>query len=1113
MYRSAVKSLSLSVALLLVVCGAWSQGTERADLVGVVLDSSGAAVPGAKLRLTNVATNVAADTVSQQDGGYSFRFLLPGKYTLKCEKDGFSTVSITGIAIQVSIGQNVTVTLKPSPVAETVTVSAQSHTIETTDATVKYSVGNDTIRSLPIFTSTQGRTLLDQLPYLVPGVVSSSPLGGGIRGENIVINGARPSSTAFYFEGGDNNDHEMNRAASPMPNPDAIQEFTVVTNNYRADVGRSSGGVIQAVAKSGSNTFHGNARYFLLNEAFNARGFFDPRRPRSRLNTPGAQLGGPLWIPKVYNGRERTFFFFDWEGNTSKRDVLYNRDLISQAERGGNFSAAVTRPRDPRTGQPFPGGLIPADRISPIAKTYLDRWIPAPNSGERFYRALIPSSDSGRQYTAKLDHKLSERDSIGGTYFFTIFEQDSGSTTNVPVPSKQNSNSENHNFTLRETHTFSPRTINQFNGTLTRYVNSLVFKTPGADGIAPSELGFTGVRPQTGIVLGPPTIVISGTGVQFSTGGGSASYRTAWQIRDDFSHTRGKHALKFGFETRGFIFNKYLPNNNGSFGFSTANSFGTGNAIADFLLGLPNSFSQSTGNIMYPRQKAYYFYGMDDWRVAPGLTINIGLRYELVPPLVDQRDQLSAYRPGVRSQRLPQAPLGVLFVGDPDPILGKVPRGAYPADANNFAPRFGLAWTPSVKGGWLRTLLGEGRTSIRAGWGVFFDQTYGFGFTQYSFTQPFSVSQSLAASQIYGAGGTFANPYGTLPNLWPLDLTERTFTGTPNQQPMDPTFRTAYTYQYNLTIQRQFGLGLLAEVAYVGSNSFKLNREQELNYALLGPGATTGNIQSRRINPALAQVYSQESTGRAYYNSLQTRLSRRLRQFSFDASYVLSRSIDNGSNPQNSQLAGTNPLRWARSSNDRSHNFVFSGTYETAIGGAGFRRRVMGGWGVGSSVQLRSGLPMDINQTGDTTLQARFIGGQGNPDVVGPYRKFDPRQYQSFVIAGVARPGNYFFDPTAFAPVVLPTDASIAYLSARPGNLGRNVFNGPGQNLVNMSVWKRTQVRERHELEIRADINSLFNHANFSFPGRTAGSATFGTISSFQTGSGRNVQLSARYTF
>jgi hypothetical protein len=1101
----AIASFVLSLGLLSTEARA--QETS-ANISGTVVDANGAVVPGAKIKVINDSLGLQREASSNQDGYYVVPLLPAGRYTLVAEMPGFATVSVTGIVLQVSINSSVDITFQPKTVVESVNVAADGNQINTTDATVKYSVSNEQVRGLPVMTGLVGRTVLSVLPFLVPGVTPTDTFGsigtGNRRGESMSINGNRTLSISYNFEGGDNNDSELNLASSPFPNPDALQELTVVTNNYQADLGRSSGGVINAVTKTGTNSFHGNARYYRIHESLNARSFFDRVRRLNRVDTFGGQIGGPIV-------RNRTNFFIDYEGTRSNRVSESRFTVLTNQERAGDFSnlPVAFQPLDPTTGQPFPGGKIPDARINPISRTYINKYIPVPNDGNS--NLVMPAGLNlvNDQLTLRIDHRIGKKDTVSGTYFYTASEI-TGNGQNLPIGSSFRSPSTNQNYILRETHLFSTRSVNQLTFTVTRYVqtdqNSL-----GKDAdILPREIGFTGVRPQTERFAGIPEIEIDNGTAIGNVGTPGIRAKTTWQIKDDLSHSRGDQTIKLGGEVRSFIFNNTVGNNNGGFGFYGFNSVGTGSGVADFLLGLPFYYFQTTGFTAYPRQRSYSFYAQDDLRVRPNLTINLGLRYELTPPLRDELDQVSVFRPGQRSERVPNAPVGVLFAGDIDPILGTVPRAGYPTDKNNLAPRVGIAYSPRPRSGWFRSLFGEAKSSIRAGWGVFYDQTYGFNLSRFQFIEPFSVFQFLL-DEIGPAGGTFANPFGSLPNPWPLDLGERVFTATPALNPYDPSFRTAYTYQYNLSFQRELPGSLLMELAYVGSNTFKAERERELNLATVGPGATIDNVQSRRIYPQFSTIPNHESSGRARYDSFQVRLTRRFRRgLAFDGSYVLSKGLDNGSSPLGTGstfVVGAAPSRaypfeWARSAFDRRHNFVVSYTYDFPVTKrGGLVGGVLNGWQIGGITQFRSGSPMEITQFADSTLTARTA--QGNPDLIGPYRRLDPRQRQTIIVNGVPQTGNFFFDPSAFR-VVNPSQA-------RAGTLARNVFDGPGVNQWAASIIKSTSISEAHRIEIRADINNLFNHAQFFTPETFVDFSDFGRVSS--AAPGRTVQLSVRYSF
>jgi hypothetical protein len=593
-----------------------------------------------------------------------------------------------------------------------------------------------------------------------------------------------------------------------------------------------------------------------------------------------------------------------------------------------------------------------------------------------------------------------------------------------------------------------------------------------------------------------------------ATGGGSTSAKTVWQIKDDLSHTRAGHQFKIGAEARGYLQNTSIGNNNGRLIFS-GTTFGTLNAIGDFLIGKPTTYFQTSGNTRYPRQRGYYFYGMDDWRARHNLTVSAGLRYELAPNAHDELDQVMVFRPGEQSTRFPNAPRGILFVGDRDPILGEVPRSGYPTDKNNLSPRLGIAYSPGPDSWLPRAIFEPGKTAIRAGLGVFYSATHGYNLSQQASTQPFSISQTIIASQIHAADGTFANPFGSLANPFPIDVSRPIFTQTPVLQPIDPDFRTAYVYHYNLTFQREMPWRMLIEMAYVGNSGFKLDRERELNVAVVRPGANIGNVQSRRLYPHLGRIPSQESSGRARYDSFQLRLARRHSAgLGFDLSYVLGKSLDDVADPFSGTISY--PLRWARSSFDRRHSFVASYTYSFPnTNHRGVRGVSLDGWEVGGITQFYSGSPLDITQLDDSTLTGRVGNGQGSPDFSGRFIRFDPRQHRTIVVNGVSQSGNFFFDPTQFREVNV-TD----HHQARPGTLGRNLLDGPGIDLWSLSIIKKFRLTEAHRITIRSDIRNLFNRANFLVQPT---SLLVGRGSSLgralATGPGRIIQLSLRYGF
>ncbi len=1107
-----------------------ADNTTMASVTGTVVDVKGGAVGHAKITAINDARGLQRETVTNDEGYFEILFLPTGVYTLTAEMPGFATIRVTQLEAQSGVNRRLMIVLQPRGRAETIIVKASSVTVEASDASLKYSITREQAETHPVFIGPNGRTVLNTLPLIVPGV--SPSLAPGERGEGLSINGSRPLANVFFLNGGDNNDAETSIAASPFPNPDALQEVTITTNNHKADQGGGTGGIINVITKSGGNDLHGSLRYIFNHEALNARNFFAANKYYNRSKNYGGQIEGPFYIPKLYDGRERTHFFFDTEGYRFAGDYTTRIDVLPVKERSGDFSdypadpndsSFARQPIDPLTGQPFPGDIIPANRIDPLAKLYLDRFIPLPTFGDTQAERPTRQVYYFTQSTLRADHRINESDTLSATYFinkvanrYAVYDSPDGTRRETRA---------DHNFVLSHTRIFSARTANQITATLIRSIYLDLVDRPGFTGIDPSQVGFIRIRPQTEKYLSLPVLNIASvrpgkTGDAFeqryihtsvgvldqSRGEG---YKTTFSIKNDLTQVRGSHHFGFGGGVRVFLFNRYVPNNNGEFSFQDSNLQGTGNGIADFLLGLPIAYQQTTGSIQYQRQKSYFAYAMDDWKARPNLTVNLGLRYELAPPTTDKMNQVVVFRPGQHSQRIPQAPEGALFAGDPDPVFGTVPRGGYGTDFNNLAPRIGIAFSPEGKRGWQRSIFGNGKTNVRAGFGVFYASTYGQHFSQFSNLEPFLTAVYFSDTPFFigHTVGTFANPFGSNPNPFPADPENRPFGSFRNLHTFDPTFRTAYTYHYNLTIQRELPGIFMFELAYVGNNSFHTDRERELNSSIPDP-SFPGAL--RNLYPELGSITSQESSGRARYDSVQLRVSRRLKGgLFFDGFYVYSKALDNSSgpfstfHPSSNPLAytssydrpnSTDPLSWARSSFDRRHSFVMSYVYDLGFGKRdGVVGKIANGWRIGGFTQLRSGLPMDINQ-------AITKNANGRPDLVGQYKRPDPKQEQTIIVNGSPITGHFFFDPRAFRVV---RDGS--------GTLGRNIFDGPGLNFTSISVEKRTKVFGVHEIEIRADIFNLFNQVNFAQPNQSAEFEDFGQV--FSTLSARQIQLSLRYRF
>ena len=1122
-HRRVASFLSLA-AVIVVTSLPVGAGQEPVGTVsGTVVDSAGAAVGNAKITLINDMQGLLRETVTTEDGAFRFPFVLPGTYTVLADMPGFTKVRVVNLVVGASVNSRLDIALKPRGATEIVTVEASEVRVDVTDSSVRYSMTRREVERKPVVGSFSGRTVIDSYSLYLPGLYPG--LTGGSHGEGIIVNGARSLSNVFMIDGGDNNDYQQNRSALPLPNPDAVQEVSIVTSNYKADLGGGAGGIFNVLMKAGTDSFHGNLRYLPIDTGLNARDFFSDYQSGYRLNKFGAQVGGPLTLPGLYDGKGRTHFFFDYEGIGISSESAYPETTIPEEFRRGDFSSlpaydpdrqwSLQQPLDPLTGKPFPGGIIPPERFDPIARTYLERYIPLPELENQYFEKFTRDHVAQRQFISRVDHRLNDSDLLSVTYFSDRYGSRWASSR--PIPETGRISDYGNSVVARHTHTVSATKTNQLSGSITVLSRGDQRFYEGFTGVHPEELGFTGIRPQTERYLSPPELTISSGSSYFfdlSKYQPPGIRRVNAEVKDDLIVEKGTHSLKAGGSFRIFLMNVRVPNDNGDFFFSDSNYAGTRNGIADFLIGRPYSYSQSTGSSQYQRQPAFAGYVMDDWRLHPDLTLNLGLRYELTPPVVDLLNQFSVFRPGQRSVRFPNAPAGQLFVGDPDPVFGEVPRGGYGTDWNNLAPRIGIAYSPHPDSGFGRLLLGDGRSVIRASVGLFYNPTSGTTVSGLPYNWPFSGSVALHEAQHRDADSlaSFANPWGGRPNPFPI---------TPGDDPpsfasmhtFDPAFRTPCTYHYSLTVQRQLGWSLLLDVGYIGKSSFKLEREQVTNATPSSP-----------LWYLVGEILSQESTGRARYDSFYARVARKIGQLTFDASYSFGKSLDDSTGPASSDSSTTGPLGggdyfrsgadpyvWARSSFDRRHNFAAVFTYSLPhVARSGFFGLLANGWEVGGLTQLRSGTPLDI-----WTYALRSGRGLGiRPDLIGPFRRLDPRNVTTFVVNGATVTGHFFFDPTAFA---VPAGG---LESGENGNLGRNVFDGPGINLTSLSVAKRNRIFKSHELELRADITNLFNHANFTAPqtvmpsngvGISTYSEGFGIVTS--TLGGRAIQLSMKYRF
>jgi outer membrane receptor protein involved in Fe transport len=1067
---------ALGLALVLALpCLARAQAT--GTISGTITDPTGAVVPGATVEAKNQATGQLRAATTGPEGFYTIPLLPPGKYEVKASLTGFSTVIQSGVGVTVAETSRVNLAMKTGAATESITITEAAPLVETANGTLGIVIEEKKIVDLPL----NGRNFA-QLGTLIPGVVAPPAGLGGLNGDatpggfgngtgSFNVNGMRNQSNNFLLDGASNND-TFNTGFVLRPPPDAIQEFKILTHSYNAEYGRNAGSVVNVVTKSGSNEWHGGAWEFNRSDALQARNFFAPStqpKPKLKQNQFGASLGGPLATNKLF-----AFGYYEGYRNISGTTTTLN--VLTPEQRRGDFSASATPIRDPRTGQPFPGNIIPTARLDSVALKLLADFVPVPNVAGGRYTASPNVEDNRNQAGIRLDYRISDTHTMLGRYLWSHANRVTPRTVQA---ADQLAKATLQDVMLSDTYTLSPRAFNVARFSLNRiYANPAV-----TSGLKNTDYGIN--LPNTNpLAVGLPSIAVQG----FFTGGTSLGdlqqpfverVNQVYQLTDELTLLSGRHSFKFGLDLRRERMKiAFINRPNGDLTFSGGI---TGNAAADFLLGLPAQARATTTQAIQDGQGSLYsFFAQDEFRLGPRLTLNLGLRYELPIPFVDENDAITAFHTGVRSTKFPAAPAGLVYPGDPG-----VPRGVVETDKNNVAPRVALIWDPS----------GRGRTSVRAAWGIFYDSLAGQGdfFQSGVLSPPFTPLVELNTPTPI----TTANPLGAVaggPTLFPPALTIIGW-GT--------DFESPYAYHYNLTVQQQVGESLGVEVGYVGSRGKHQPIFMEVNPGVLVPGQTT---RGARIMPAFSLVRPTFSVAESWYDALQA--SARLRPWhglSGLASYTWSHAIDHVSGlniggelrPILPVVQGDEASIQAALERERGdalfdvrHRFVLSLGAEMPRleGKPAVLRAVVGGWQVNGIFQWQTGFPLTVTE--GANLDIRFMSSR--PDVV-----CDPND-------GPRTPAQWF-NTSCFVR------RTLAETGVRPGDEGRNVVRGPGLSRTDLSLFKNIKIRGNHALQLRVEAFNVFNHPRFAQPQSTIGTPTFGAI--LAADDGRIVQLGVKYSF
>lgn len=1046
--------------MILLTSPLWGQGLQNA-ITGEVRDASGAIVANATVTVTNIATNVSTSVRTDEAGRYTVPGLVVGEYVVKAEAPGMQATVHRGVVVQANRTVRVDAVLTVGQVSESVEVRASASDIimRTEDAATGLVVSQQQVENLPL----KGRDFVS-LAQIAPGANEAQPGNqnglGRTQALNLSVNGQRMFDNNYRLDGVSMIAAFVN-GSTFVPSLEAMQEISIQTGQYSAALGTFSGAQVDMVVKSGTNQLHGSLYDFVRNDKFNARQFFDQVKPPPfRFNQFGATFGGPLVIPKLYNGRNKTFFFFAYEGDRTRQQSTGQGTAASAAMRSGDFSELLPKTviRDPFTKQPFTGNIIPANRIAPQAQKLM-AFIPLPNRPGQSLNYINTGSavNDENQYFGRLDEKLSDRDSL----FFRVALRDAN-FRNVTINPNFGSLGypTNQDFVLTETRIISTRIVNEAR---LSYVRESVPTQTGREGsnIDPlRDFGISGLNFTDPLVRGIPSAGISG---YLGTGENFANPRLLFSnpgFQDGLSIQLNKHAIRLGGDFNRWRQDSYGVNatNQGQFSFTGLLS---GNAFADFLLGLPNSTTKTDylGEISL-HQKHGAAYVQDDWHVRSDLTLNLGLRYEYAGSYTDLLGNARNFDWKTLS----------LF---PDP--GKTAPLNNPH--NDFAPRIGFAYNFKNTG-----------TVVRGGYGIFF-------------TQPTTANVTLLYRN---PPRNLSNTYNTnlnSPNLTLADgfLSTQLATGAPAPAslvtiPLD--YGPGYAQTWTFNIQQKLHGNWVAEVGYTGSHTLHLDSAHTENTPPPGPGA----VQARRPLQQWGDIRVFGTDGVAYYQGLETRIQNAgWHGLNLLGSYTYSKCIDTKSSAATSAV-GVDDAE-PQNQNDRirgergrciidfTHQFKIHSVYDLPFGRnmQSFAGALIRNWQVSAALILHSGPPFTIIETGNPANTSR--------GTIRPNRVADGN------LPSDQRTVQQWFDTSAFVMTPLYTF----------GSSGRGIIEGPGTKLLDVSLVRRFIVRERHSFEIRADAFNTTNTPQFGIPGRTLGNADFGRISS--TYPARNLQFALRYAF
>lgn len=1132
-------------------------GAVTGRIQGTVTDPSGAVIPGVKVTVTNVATGVSRTVTSKADGSFAALSLpAPAVYVVTAEKSGFKKFSAQQISLSLNQVYVLDIKMEVGAITQEVTVKATPAQVQKVSIELGATITGSQATNLPL----NGRNWV-QLQQTLPGVVAAADERG-----NYATNGSQPAQNSYMINGIDSNDLPLNTPLV-IPSPDAIAEVRMITNTINPEYGRNSGAIMNAVTKSGTNQFHGDAFEFYRDTSLNARNFFLPKPDVFHQNQFGGTIGGPI-------KKDKAFFFFSYQGIRNRvPQTGGTATVFTTAERNGAFPFIVD-PKNPQLGAVspfamkgsdgteypagtpyttlFPQGVIPPSDFNPLAVSLMNKFVPLPTSGSEYnFNPITTGIDD--QYFTRIDENITSKDLLWGSWLWERHPTDDTLPfTGANLPGFPDTN-ERHiqNYALTWNHTFNGTTLNEADIGYTRF--NYVAGSP-VNVLTPSSVGFTGITPQNPSVSSWPVISLNGYfTLGFSDNGPQPRIDQTYQVDDNFTKIVGAHTFKMGFDMRRFqVYNPFNSDLSGSYDFGGSGAYSTGDPGADFLLGIPDSYAQGGGDIINARGQEYYLYFQDQWKVRKNLVLTYGTGYQIDTPTVDNyhdNHAMTAFRPGEQSTVFPNAPLGYVFQGDAGV------HGSGTTKYDHFGPRIGFAWSPGSSGRW----------SIRSGYGIYFNRMIEEQQLNFINSAPYSPYSQGAAD--CGGSPSFADPFVGInsgvscnnpfpaPSNPPSDISFIDNGYVPTYPySIDPNITVPYSQNFNFTVERQLSATMMLSVGYVGALGRKngmlvdLNPGVDPSACLAGVGTEADCVKYRLYQPELyPQNYNYgydprygadlaspinglpglslygignlQTTGNSNYNAMQVVFDKHMSHgLELNAVYTWSHSLDNGSGYENTGYGGggfggygdlraTNPLisalNYGSSEFDATNRFVVTYTYLIPP------VHHFNNW---AAKRFFDGWMM----SGITTFQSGFP-----LDVIDSgYRSLTcsglnwtacwdvpnqvaAPQYLNPRTSSVDGTDHYWFNPSSFSRAPYGTQ----------GDAGRNPLRGPGIANFDWALMKNIQVTESTRMELRFEFYNLFNHTQFDTTNISTdiNSANFGRILSARDP--RLIQLAAKFFF